>query len=202
MKRRWYWIPVIFGFILACHNSPLPPTQEATATKTEIPATVESTLAPETTLTQTVEVKVYFTVADSADMETQAVARTVPATTNEAAFIQSTLEELLKGPTDSEKAQGLISWFSPATAQCVPGASFSGPSSGEVWIDFIDLDTVIPNASTSAGSQMLLSELNDTVFQFDFVQTVWYTLDWSPEAFWEWLQYESHPVTRADWESG
>jgi Sporulation and spore germination len=200
MKRRWLWIPAAFVFILACHNGPLPPTREPTASATILTATAESTLAPETTVAQTVEVKVYFTVADSINMDTQAVDRIVPASGNMAVLIRSTLAELLKGPTDAEKAQGLTSWFSPATADCITGAAYD--PDGSVWVYFTGLNTIIPNASTSAGSQMLLSELDATVFQFDQIQTVWYLLDDSSASFWEWLQYEDHPVTRADWAGG
>jgi hypothetical protein len=211
MKGRRFWIAVISGFIMACSLSgPLAsPSPEGTATAAIIPATATATATPTaaetptetwTPIHQTIEVKVYFTVAGSETMELRAVSRTVQATRTVAGVVFSTLKELLKGPTDAEKAEGLISWFSPATAGCITGTA--ADPNGTLWVYFTGLNTIIPNASTSAGSQMLLSELNATVFQFDQIRTVWYLLDGSSAAFWEWLQYEDHAVTRADWAGG
>jgi hypothetical protein len=56
-------------------------------------------------------------------------------------------------------------------------------------VDFHDLRTVIPNASTSAGSGMLLAQLDATVFQFDSVSSVVYRIEGDCEAFNEWLQF-------------
>ncbi|MBN2084015.1 MAG: GerMN domain-containing protein [Anaerolineales bacterium] len=147
----------------------------------------------------TVSVWVFFTMAADENMTPVPATRSVPQTDNEAVLVRSTLKELLKGPTDAEKAAGLTSWFSPATADAVAGVIGVG---GEYTVDFTGLNTLIPNASTSAGSQMLMSQLNSTVFQFDFVQSVGYTLDGDCAAFWEWLQMGCHTVTRAEWEAG
>ncbi len=49
---------------------------------------------------------------------------------------------------------------------------------------------------------MLLSQLDSTMFQFDFVQRVNYTLEGNCDDFWEWLQMGCHIVTRAEWEAG
>jgi hypothetical protein len=55
-------------------------------------------------------------------------------------------------------------------------------------VNFRDLRPVIPNASTSAGSQILLRELDATVFQFPSVRSVEYRINGSCAAFFEWLQ--------------
>ena len=59
---------------------------------------------------------------------------------------------------------------------------------GQAVVDFGDLRTVIPNASSSTGSQILLSELDATVFQFDTVDSVIYRIDGNADDFYEWLQ--------------
>jgi hypothetical protein len=55
-------------------------------------------------------------------------------------------------------------------------------------VSFGDLRPIIPNASTSAGSQLLLAQLDATVFQFSTVRSVEYRIDGSCARFFEWLQ--------------
>ena len=47
---------------------------------------------------------------------------------------------------------------------------------------------LIPNATSSAGSEQLLSSLDSTVFRVPNVTAVEYRLNGSCDAFWEWLQ--------------
>jgi hypothetical protein len=207
--RRWLpvLLPVLF-LQIACIAATPPPLTEITAAQSPSAAfetdSVMSTAGKPTGDTGTppaakVNVSVYFTHSGDADMIPVPVARVVPGSDNLAAVVQSTLGELLRGPTDAEKAQGLISWFSPATAHALTSATIN---EGQLAVDFSGLDTIIPNASTSAGSQMLLSQLNSTVFQFPAIQNIRYSLDGECAAFWEWLQYDCRTVTRAEWESG
>jgi hypothetical protein len=49
---------------------------------------------------------------------------------------------------------------------------------------------VIPNASTSCGSAALLAQLDHTLLQFPAIDATIYSINGSPEAFYEWLQYE------------
>ena len=142
---------------------------------------------------------VFFTMAGDESMTPVPVPRMVNETEDPSLLVTYTMSWLLYGPSDEEKAAGLTSWFNPATAW---GWSIEAREGGDYTVDFEDLSDVIPNASTSAGSRMLLSQLNSTMFQFDFVQTVHYTLAGDCAAFWEWLQRECHPVTRAEWEAG
>jgi spore germination protein GerM len=141
---------------------------------------------------------VYYMMSDDENMTPVPVARSVPDA-DPPAVLTATLTELVKGPTDAEKAAGLTSWFSPATADAVAAVSGGG---SEYSVDFDGLNALIPNASTSAGSRMLLSQLNSTVFQFDFIQTVHYSVNGDCAKFWEWLQMGCHPVTRAEWQAG
>ena len=54
------------------------------------------------------------------------------------------------------------SWFSSRTAGALRSESID--SVGHAVVDFEDLRPLIPNASSSAGSEMLLQELNAAVF--------------------------------------
>ena len=101
------------------------------------------------------------------------------------AVLQSSLEALLRGPTEAERAAGLGSWFSDATAAMLREVTITD---GHAVVDLEDLRPVIPNASTSAGSARLLSQLDGTVFQFVSVRSVEYRLLGSCEEFNEWLQ--------------
>lgn len=60
---------------------------------------------------------------------------------------------------------------------------------GHAVIDLGDLRPVIPSASSSAGSALLLAQLDATVFQFRTVQTAEYRIQGSCGVFNEWLQY-------------
>lgn len=125
-------------------------------------------------------VQVFFT----RDEEPVPVMRQVPRTD---AVLRAALEVLLYGPTEEEREQGIWSFFSSETAGMLRGVSID--EAGHAVVDFEDLRPVIPNASTSAGSRILLSELNSTIFQFPTVRTIEYRIHGSCEAFGEWLQY-------------
>jgi hypothetical protein len=110
------------------------------------------------------------------------------------ADLRTALDLLVRGPTAAERAAGLWSWFSDATRDAVAGVSID--AAGHATVDFRDLRQLIPNASTSAGSAVLLHELNGTVFQFPSVRSVQYRIEGDCEAFWNWLQYDCETVTR------
>lgn len=108
--------------------------------------------------------------------------RLVPATT---AVLRASLGQLLAGPTAPEQSAGLTSWFSAKTAGMLASVSLAG---GSATVDFHDLRTVISGASSSAGSHLLLAQLDATVFHFSSVTSVTYRIDGSCETFSEWLQ--------------
>lgn len=210
MKRFSILLFCMMATLACIIVSPIATEQPASLTRTNPPPVHVETnsVMPEITEavgeTQTlsagvVSVWVYYTIASDENMTPVPVARSVPDSDVPATLVRSTLQELMKGPTDAEKAAGLISWFSPATANDVSGVT---GNNNEYTVTFTELDTLIPNASTSAGSQMLLSQLNSTMFQFDFVGSVTYTLEGNCDAFWEWLQSGCYTVTRAEWEAG
>jgi hypothetical protein len=108
--------------------------------------------------------------------------------------LESALHHLLRGPTEAERAAGLHSWFSSETAGAL--RSVAVDEEGHATVDFADLRTLIPNASASAGSAMLLRELNATVFGIAAVRSVEYRMEGSCDGFGEWLQYGCVVVER------
>jgi hypothetical protein len=110
------------------------------------------------------------------------VYRVVPSSTG---VLRASLDALLAGPTPEESAAGISSWFSAETAGMLRGVTLAD---GHAVVDLADLRPVIPNASTSAGSALLLHQLDSTVFRFPSVETVEYRLEGSCERFSEWLQ--------------
>ena len=114
--------------------------------------------------------------------------RLYPTTT---AVLRTALGLLLAGPNAAEQAAWLTSWFSSTSAPSTAGYLRSVTvASGNATVDFGDLRSVIPNASTSAGSHLLLSQLDATVFQFPAVTSVTYRIDGSCQTFGEWLQLD------------
>jgi hypothetical protein len=103
------------------------------------------------------------------------------------------LERLLAGPTREEREAGRFSWFSEETAGMLRSVEVDGE--GLAVVDFHDLRPVIPGASSSAGSEALLDELNGAVFRFPGVTSVEYRIEGSCSVFWEWLQYDCQVVT-------
>lgn len=112
------------------------------------------------------------------------VSRPVPATTP----LRGVLEALLAGPTEAEIDLGYGGWFSAETAGMLNSVRIED---GVAYVDFDGaLADVIPGASTSCGSMLLLAQLDQTVEQFPTVDRVVYMLDGSAEAFYSWLQME------------
>ncbi|HEX7165545.1 MAG TPA: Gmad2 immunoglobulin-like domain-containing protein [Acidimicrobiales bacterium] len=130
------------------------------------------------------EVKAYFTCdASESGNPLRAVYRAQP---ERADVLRAALEVLLAGPTAEERAAKLDSWFSDATRDMLRSVAITD---GNVIVDFDDFRPVIPNASASAGSDLLLSQLDATVFQFRSVASVEYRIEGSCADFPEWLQY-------------
>jgi hypothetical protein len=107
------------------------------------------------------------------------------------AEVRIALEQLLRGGSETS---GEHSWFSAETAGAL--RSVVVDSTGHAIVDFADLSALIPNASSSAGSSLLLEQLNATVFGIDGIQSVDYLMEGSCDRFWEWLQYGCHTVHR------
>ena len=153
--------------------TPDPVDEEPTEPEPTEPAEAETT------------VQVYFanTERDDACDAVFAVSRTV----REPNVATEALSALLEGPTAAEQAEGYGGWFDDHTAGML----------NAVWIedeiayaDFADFSAIIPNASTSCGSQLLLAQLDNTLMQFPTVTDTRYSFDGDREAFYHWLQLD------------
>ena len=78
--------------------------------------------------------------------------RVLPAGSGLTRVLRAALEQLLAGPTRGEADAGLDSWFSSSTATMLADVTVTD---GHAVVDFHDLRTVIPNASSSAGSRLV-----------------------------------------------
>jgi len=129
-------------------------------------------------------VRAYFT-CDPASQALPAPIAVERVVQRQPGVLAASLGALLAGPSADERAAGLTSWFSGATAGMLHGVRIDA---GHAVVDLGDLPSVIPGASSSAGAALLLSELDATVLQFPTVESAEYRLDGSCEAFTEWLQ--------------
>lgn len=104
------------------------------------------------------------------------------------AVLAAAMRELLKGPTGAERRAGYAGWFSARTAGKLRSIRIAG---GVAFIDLADLRRIIPNASSSCGSSLLLAQLNRTATQFASVGRAIYSFNGDRRAFYEWLQYST-----------
>jgi hypothetical protein len=101
------------------------------------------------------------------------------------AVLRGALQSLLSGPTASERRRGYGGWFSARTAGMLRSVRLSR---GIAYVDFRDFRRIIPNASSSCGSALLLAQLDCTATQFPTVRRAIYSFNGSRRAFYEWLQ--------------
>ncbi len=114
----------------------------------------------------------------------QPLARTVRGP----AVLAGALRALLAGPTAAERRRGYGGWFSARTAGRLRSVRIVA---GVAYVDFRRFSHLIPNASTSCGSALLLAQLDRTARQFPSVRAAVYSFDGSRAAFYEWLQRET-----------
>lgn len=112
-----------------------------------------------------------------------------------AAELEAALTELVRGPSPEERTRGVTSFFSSETSHIVRSVSVEG---GLARVDFRDFRPLIPCASSSAGSEAFLDDLNRTVFGAVPVTEVEYTLEGDCEPFWNFLQYGCQRVHRGN----
>ncbi len=167
-------------------------TETTTTTTTDTTdATGTTTSTTTSTTEQLATVEVYFSSGDGSDCsEVEGFPRPLPDGTDALAFA---LAELVAGPTADEIDAGAGSFFSSQTADTINSVTVTD---GLVVVDFTDLRPLIPNASTSCGSEALLAQLNATAFQFDEVGRTRYRIDGSCDDFANWLQRECFDTDR------
>lgn len=165
--------------LAACADSDSPggptTTPAASAMPSPSPSAVTSTLQ-------------IFLHSGNADRCDEVVA--VPRTVDGEATLLAAMRALVAGPTADETAQGLGGWFTHQTAGVVRRAEIAN---GVARVDFEDLRSVIPNASSSCGSAMLLAQLDSTARQFPSVTSTRYSIRGDERAFYEWLQRDVPP---------
>jgi hypothetical protein len=159
----------------------------STLEATVVALTMVGGISTPTTAPGETEVTVFFHRGE----ELVPVTRSVASTTG---VLRASLEALLAGPTEEERTDGLLAWFSEETEGMLNGVTID--SGGAAVVDVGDLRPLIPNASTSAGSEMLLAQLGATVFQFPTVASVEYRIEGSCDAFFEWLQRGCEVIER------
>lgn len=130
-------------------------------------------------------------VVFSCDEEPVGTWRAVPVGT--ADTLGFALDALLRGPTATERAAGLDSFFSTETAGMLNRAVVRDDIA---YVDLRDFSGIIPNASSSAGSAMLLDQLAGTIFQFDAIREAEISFDGDCAAFWNWIQRDCERLTR------
>jgi hypothetical protein len=101
------------------------------------------------------------------------------------ALLTGAMKALLAGPTKAERKKGYGGWFSAKTARMLRSARIDD---GTAYVDFRNFSRLIPNASTSCGSALLLAQLNRTATQFATVDRAVYSFNGSRGAFYNWLQ--------------
>lgn len=133
-----------------------------------------------------VGVEVYHSQGEELIALARKVERTDP-------LVFAALAALLAGPTEEEREKGVTSFFGPGTAGMLQAVRVED---GTATVDFQDFSARIPNASSSAGSGLLLGQLNATVFQFPEIERVTYRFEGSCERFWNWVQRGCEVVER------
>ena len=166
------------------------PTPQVSATPTPAQAMVGCT---EPTIPPEAPVYAFFSCADGEPSDVKPVARQAQAA-DPLSRLDAAMIALVGGPTEGERAAGYISWFSEETELAFNSVTLD--DDGLAIVDLADIRQVIPNASTSAGSEMLLAQLNATAFQIDEVTAVEYRIDGSCDDFWEWVQRSCEVVRR------
>ncbi len=95
------------------------------------------------------------------------------------------LLKLFQGPTSEEKEDGYYSFFSKETADILKGFKVEDEIA---YINLKDIRNIIPNISSSCGSQQFMAEIEQTLLQFPKVEEVYYAINGEPETFYNWIQ--------------
>lgn len=144
-------------------------------------------LTPSSSSQQTMVVEVYFgntTLNPNLQdcRQVHPVERNIPKTLDVA---RVALEELFKGPTEEERNQGYVSWFSEKTKNILKSVKVEN---NIAYVDLKDIRQIIPNISTSCGSAEFLAEVETTLKQFPDINRVIIAIDGKPSTFYEWIQ--------------
>ncbi len=144
-------------------------------------------IAPSETPEPKMTVKVYFGNTElNPNMEDCSkvfpVEREIPETK---AVATAALNELFRGPTEQEKEQGHVSFFSWETRDVLKSVHIED---GTAYLNLEDLRPMVPGANSTCGSGQFRGQIEQTLKQFPTVDKVIYAIDGSPRTFYEWIQ--------------
>lgn len=137
-------------------------------------------------------VKVYFHCGPDGEDVLRELERSLPAD-EVGSPLRFALGQLMAGPTEQERADGLSSFWSNHQQLLRSVRMVNGT---RAVVDFDDAVSEIANISTSTGGKIFGDELDATVFQFPKVQTIVYTLAGNCEAFTEIFQSSGCPPSK------
>lgn len=109
------------------------------------------------------------------------VTRIVP---RQADVARAALLELLKGPTEDEKALGYSSPFSAATADILVSVRVAA---GKAYVDFKDFRQLLPEVAQPCGSQQFRHQVEQTLKQFPGIGQVIYAIEKIPQTFYDFV---------------
>lgn len=98
---------------------------------------------------------------------------------------EQALKELFKGPTQAEKNEGYSSFFTSKTSGLLKKITVVD---GIAYIELFDPRQLIPNASTSCGSQQLLASIKQTLMHDGEIGEVVFAIEGDQQSFYDWLQ--------------
>jgi spore germination protein GerM len=130
-------------------------------------------------------IKVYFncTELDEYPAPVKPVLRDIDDGETLEAQIENAIQQVMKGPSNKEIEEGFTSIFNEETSDVLRGIELQ--DSGHLIVNFA---AFIPNGSTTTGSFYMMEPLNNTISQFEEVQTIEYQYNGSCEKFFDWLQ--------------
>jgi spore germination protein GerM len=112
------------------------------------------------------------------------VERSVLRTNN---FSKEALQELFKGPTEQEMAQGYVSFFSDDTKNLLISSKVEDRTA---YINLRDFRNIIPTSNNFCGKPFFLSQVDKTVKQFGTVEKIIYAIEGKPKTFYDWMLLE------------
>lgn len=177
----------VIAIVMCACTAPAPETPAVTASAPTMEACADSVEPPGT------PVSAYFHCAGAELEPPKPVSRPAQAA-DSVSRLEAAITGLLGGPTEQARGAGYVSLFSEQTALALNSVEIG--ADGLAIVDFADLRTAMTTASTSTGSQILLAQLDATVFQVPEVESVEYRIHGSCDTFWEWLQRVCEIVPR------
>ncbi len=120
--------------------------------------------------------------ADDACGMVAPVVRAVRATGEPA---RTALEQLLMGPTETERAAGYYSWFSVETASMLHSVRVTDDT---LYVDLDDLRSVIPGASSSCGRESFFAQIEQTLAQLRPAHRILLAIEGDPRVFYDWME--------------